>query len=182
LFEHRRESSDSKIREEANSSRILVVFYHARVSCKPARAKEVAVTGYEYDLTREDLRSKIAIPFIKKEQFFCGGAVILPDLVSELKFSETQQTSQDLVPFIEARRRMRNVVVFSDPAKAVLSEGKDVTREILDEAKAYVAREEMPAAVEAEEIKSDRIFIVHGHDERAVDQTEILGVCPSIQP
>ena len=54
---------------------------------------------------------------------------------------------------------------------AVVSEGKDVTREILDEATHYGNGRELP---QADEVKSDRVFIVHGHDQTAVDQTEIL--------
>lgn len=127
--------------------------------------------GYENDLSREDLLHKIAVPFIRKEQFFCGGAVIIPDQIAELKFSETQQSSEDLTPLIEARRRMSGVLVLSSPKMAVVSEGKDVTREILDEAKALPNPGEREPLAEA---KSDRVFIVHGHDQRAVDQTEIL--------
>jgi predicted nucleotide-binding protein len=147
------------------------VFYHARVSCKPTRAKESPLVGYEYDLSREDLLGKIALPFIRKDQFFCGGAVILPEHVIEVKFSETQQTARELVPLIEARRRMHGVISISAPEKSLVSEGRDVTREILDEAVSKLEEGEKPK--QAEE-KSDRVFIVHGHDQRAVDQTEIL--------
>jgi predicted nucleotide-binding protein len=147
------------------------VFYHARVSCKPARAKESPLVGYEYDLSREDLVCKIALPFIRKDQFFCGGAVILPEQVTEVKFSETQQSVKELVPLIEARRRMHGILTIASAEKSVVSEGRDVTREVLDEA--FSTRTEGETPKQPEE-KSDRVFIVHGHDQRAVDQTEIL--------
>jgi predicted nucleotide-binding protein len=147
------------------------VFYHARVTCNPARAKETPPVGFEYDLSKEDLLNKIAIPFIRKDQFFCGGTVILPDRVLELRFNVTQQPSQELAPLIEARRRMHGIMSGSPALNAVVSEGKNVTREILNEAEARRNGEESPRDVA---VKSDRVFIVHGHDQRAVDQTEIL--------
>jgi predicted nucleotide-binding protein len=162
---------DRKCIDLSESKYNELVFYHARVTCKPARAKEAALVGYEYDLSREDLLCKIAIPFIRKEQFFCGGVIIIPDQVAELKFGETQQSSEELAPFIAARWRMSGVVIFSPPQQAVVSEGKDVTRAILDEANAKQnGGEPKPGPV----VRSDRVFIVHGHDQRAVDQTEIL--------
>ena len=42
-----------------NRSTINLVFYHAKVTCKPARAKEVALVGYEYDLSREDTQTML---------------------------------------------------------------------------------------------------------------------------
>lgn len=147
------------------------MFYHARVSCKPARAKESPLVAYEYDLSREYLLRNIALPFIRKDQFFCGGAVILPEHVTEVKFSETQQTVQELVPLIEARRRMHGIISISAPEKSVVSDGRDVTREVLDEA---VSKRDEGKKPEQVGEKSDRVFIVHGHDQRAVDQTELL--------
>jgi predicted nucleotide-binding protein len=76
---------------------------------------------------------------------------------------------------------MHGVISISSPDKSVVSEGRDVTREILDEA--VSKRDEGEQPKQAEE-KSDRVFIVHGHDQRAVDQTEILvhrfGLTPTI--
>ena len=152
-----------------------MVFYHARVNCKTTKVKEVPLVGFENDLSKEDLLNKIAKPFIRGEQFFCGGAVIFPEKVAELRFSVTQQTSEELAPLIYARRRMHGVISATPAERTVVSEGKDVTREILDEAKEQVAREATsPAAAVAEDMKSDRVFVVHGRDQLAVDQTELL--------
>lgn len=66
---------------------------------------------------------------------------------------------------------MHGIIVLSSALKEVVSEGKDVTREILDEAISQTHAMASPKVVES---KSDRVFIVHGHDQEAVDQTEIL--------
>ena len=146
------------------------VFYHARVILKPERAKDNPVLAYELDMTREDLMAKIARPFVGGKQFFCGGVVVHPSRVQEVRFSETQQSSTELAPFIVARNRSHNILSLEPPEHQVIWEGVDRTRAIIDEA----------GVPEVEDVTAnprgpnDRVFIVHGHDQRAVDQTEIL--------
>ncbi|HET9183639.1 MAG TPA: nucleotide-binding protein [Candidatus Angelobacter sp.] len=145
------------------------MFYHARVVSKPQRAKESAQVASEHDLTSEDLLTKIALPFVRGIQFFCGGAVVHPSQVQEVRFSRTHQSARDLAPFILARRKMYAVASFASPETDVIWEGENITRQVLDEAARF-----MTDSVEIRQKKSDRVFIVHGHDENAVDQTELL--------
>lgn len=148
----------------------VAVFYHARVIIKPERVKDSTKLAFEYDLSIDDLLHKIVVPFVQQKQFFCGGVVVVPSKVQEVRFNRTEQSSRDLAPMIEARRRMHpNVLVFSPPEYEVVWEGDDITRELLDQAHQLARGGQMKAAKQ-----SDRIFIVHGHDETAVDQTEIL--------
>jgi predicted nucleotide-binding protein len=147
------------------------VFYHARIVCKPERAKDSAQSATELDMTSDDLLSKIARPFVEHKQFICGGMVVTSDRVQQVRFSKTEQSSKELAPFIEARRRMNGVVVFSPAENDVIWEGEDITREILETAE---QRHEHRNATVKTMTKSDRVFVVHGHDEAAVDQTEIL--------
>lgn len=144
------------------------MFYHARVKLKPERAKESAKYAYETDITREDLLAKIAVPFIQGKQFFCGGTVIQPSRVEEVKFNQTAQSSKDLVPFMVARARASGFISVIS-SHDVIHEGKDITREVLNEVKGIAETDVLP-----EPRRSDRVFIVHGHDNQAVDQTELL--------
>lgn len=121
-------------------------------------------------MTRDDLVAKIARPFVENKQFLCGGVIVSPARVHELRFNETQQSSTELAPFIEARRRSHNIVSFGPPEREVIWEGKDITREIMDE----LSRPTLRQAETNPRVPSDRVFVVHGHDERAVDQTELL--------
>jgi predicted nucleotide-binding protein len=154
----------------ANAAIIIDVFYHARVISKSERAKEAPKIAFEPDLTREDLLDKIALPFTQGKQFFCGGVVVHPSKVDEVKFSQTQQSSRDLIPFINARRLTSGVITLHPPEWEVIWEGEDITRAILDEAKSVSETDQGIAAP----TRSDRVFVVHGHDNQAVDQTEIL--------
>ncbi len=145
------------------------VFFHARVKMKPERAKEPVKFAYEMDMTHsESMLAKIAGPFINGKQFFCGGTVIQPSRVEEVKFNQTEQSSKDLLPFLYARARNSGVISVVSERDAI-HEGTDITREILDEVKGF---EE--AQVLSPRQLSDRVFIVHGHDDQAVDQAELL--------
>jgi hypothetical protein len=147
----------------------MAVFYHARIVSKPDHARGAVRVASENDLTREDILLKIAVPLVQKKQFFCGGAVINPDKVQETRFSRTRQSSKELEPLINARQKMYSNISFLPPESDMIWEGEDVTREILDEAGRF-SKSGMPEV----ERKTDRIFVVHGHDDRAVDQTELL--------
>ena len=146
------------------------VFYHARLTLKPERAKDSPKLAFELDITREDLLTKIARPILEKQEFICGGVIVIPSRVAEVRFSETEQSSRDLAPFINARRRTHGVVSVSPPEWEVIWEGTDITRTILDEARSH----NTPEATKRPRVASDRVFVVHGHDQRAVDQTELL--------
>jgi predicted nucleotide-binding protein len=144
------------------------VFYHAQVKLKPERAKESAKFAYETDLSREDLIAKIAAPFLHGKQFFCGGTVIQPSKVEGVKFNQTGQSSKELMPFMTARARAGGSIMRVTP-RDVIYEGQDITREVLDEVKDVAETD-----VLTERKQSDRVFVVHGHDNQAVDQTELL--------
>ena len=121
-------------------------------------------------MTREDALSRIARPFLEGKQFICGGVIANQSRVQEIRFSQTQQSSKELAPFINARRRSNNIVAFSPAEYEVIWEGEDITRAILDEADSS----KTATSTESRAKLSDRVFVVHGHDQPAVDQTEIL--------
>lgn len=147
------------------------MFFHARITLKPERAKEPEKIAFEADLTRDDLLNKIAIPFTRGRQFFCGGVVVHVSRVEEVRFNQTEQSSSELVPLIRARRMRAQIPSFHPTEWEVAWEGHDITRQILDEARIEPVTETKPATAAA---RSDRVFIVHGHDLQAVDQTELL--------
>lgn len=121
-------------------------------------------------MSSDALLNNIAVPFLERRQFFCGGAVVDPSKVAEVRFTVTQQSSRDLAPFIDARRRARGNFSTLAPEREVIWEGEDVTRETLDKAEKLAKAGEKAKS----HGKSKRIFVVHGHDRAAVDQTELL--------
>lgn len=149
------------------------MFYHARVTIKPERAKESSKIAFEADMNRDDLLTKLALPFVQGKQFFCGGVVVHPSKVAEVKFNVTQQTSAELLPMLRAKRANSGVISASPVVWGVIWDGRDITREILDEAGNQPTRKVLIEHDEPSSI-SDRVFVVHGRDSQAVDQTELL--------
>jgi len=150
------------------------VFYHARIELKAKRAKEPNKVAREFDVTREDLLEKIVAPFVEGRKFYCGGVVIQPTEVEKLKFSETDRNSTESAPMILARRRASGVLTSKPGQWEMIREGRDVTRELLDEINSrsdLLSAPKLDGAVMRE--KSNRVFIVHGHDQNAVDHTEV---------
>ena len=151
------------------------MFYHAKVTLKPEKGKGAEKIAFEPDLTRDDLIEKIALPFTREERFFCGGVIVQPSRVEAVKFNQTEQSAHDLWNLLSARA-VASGLLWVPQLSDVSSEGSDITREVLEEAKnatiptlAAVAQ-----TVPASAMKSNRVFVVHGHDRSAVDQTEIL--------
>lgn len=126
-------------------------------------------------MTREAVLTNMAFPFAKGEQFFCGGVIVNPARVEEVRFSETSQSAGDLLPLIRARSLASGIISVVQDWQ-VIFEGKDITREILDEATRSAAspQSNSSSVPNAKQERSDRVFIVHGHDTQTLDQTEIL--------
>ena len=149
------------------------MFYHARLTLKPEDKKSSPKDAWELDLTREDLFTKIAVPYLEGQTFFCGGKVVEPKRVQDLHFNETTQSSKELLPFIRAERRNSNVVVFIPDEWEVTTKGTDITRDVLDEAKNRLMKRNSEQG-DRRPTLNNRIFVVHGHDIAAVDQIELL--------
>src|SRR5262249_10516118 len=115
---------------------------------------------------------KIVGPFLRSETFFCGGTVVDPKKVTDLHFNETTQPSSELLPFIRAEHRAKGLFIASEMELVTLT-GKDITRKALDEGREALAKSAIDAPRHAA-VSTNRVFVVHGHDIAALDQTEIL--------
>ena len=152
--------------------------YHAAVTLNDSKGK-YSDTAYEIDVTREFLVEKIAAAYLKGSRFFVGGHVCEPRQVTALKFMQTNQSFQELVPFIRAERARSNLITAVPDAAYLSDKAKDITREILDEAEASVSTETIPSRSGG---TSNKIFVVYGHDTQALDQTEILLLRWGLEP
>jgi hypothetical protein len=87
---------------------------------------------YELDLTREFLLRYIVEPYLKNEEFFCGGTRIDPSEIEKIKISETEKPSKELIP--EARPKYTSLLsMFSQLSdeEITMREGMDVTRQLI---------------------------------------------------
>ena len=147
------------------------MYYHARITIKPEKPKGSPSDCLELDLSHEDLLGKIVLPFLRGATFFCGGTVVDPRRVNDLRFNETTQPSAELLPFIRAENRAKGYVSWVHDKWYVADKGTDVTRKALDEGQQMVSVE---PAKNVNRALTDKVFLVHGHDVAALDQTEML--------
>lgn len=150
------------------------MYCHARIELKAKRAKEPKKVAIELDLSREDLLNKIAAPYSSSRRFILGGVPINPDEVEEVLFSETESNSAAIMASLRVRNLSRNIVSTVN-SHSVVRAGTNITRSVLEDAEKITIRDtvnEDPASVQSQ--RSNRVFIVHGHDQMAVEQTENL--------
>lgn len=147
------------------------MYYHARITVKPDTTKRSPLNCLELDLSHEDLLEKMVLPFLRAETFFCGGTVVESKRVSDLRFSETTQPSAELLPFIRAEMKAKGYTSWIQDKWYVTDKGTDITCKMLDEGKQAVSVE---AVKNVQPAITDKVFLVHGHDISALDQTEVL--------
>src|SRR6266542_5324751 len=159
---------------------MLRMHYHASVTQKEDGRKGSYDSAYEVDSTRERLVDKMAIPYLRGERFFVGGTVCDPKRVTTLRFVQTHQSFPELVPFIRAERSRSSVVTFQPDEAYVFDKGEDITRSIMDEAEASIIPK--PAHRDSQNSGGRKVFLVHGHDTVALDQTEVLLLRWGLEP
>jgi predicted nucleotide-binding protein len=150
------------------------VYYHARIQLKSKRAKEPKKVAVEVDLTRENLLNKIVVPYVNNQRFFLGGVQIEPSEVDEVLFGETEGNATQEIASIQARQRASGYIGVIN-FHSVVRAGRNITRILIEEASSLATADKSnEVSASARKHLSDKVFIVHGHDQRALEQTEIL--------
>lgn len=150
------------------------MYYHVKLVLK-AEGKDRRKVVSEWDLTWAQLIERMAYPSVQSQPFFCGGFLVKPSRIEKIQFGETDERAEDSLKKAETWRIASGVlgVVHSD----VFSVARDVTREALEEVSPDKLLNEGSGRSGSEaaiKMKSEHVFVVHGHDHKAVDQTEIL--------
>lgn len=117
---------------------------------------------YETDLNKETLLSQIIEPYFSGKDFHIGGHRTNQKRIKTIRIAKTDQDSSHYRA--EMEKRGRGVLV-DDRYYLVYEIGEDVTRQFLVQKEI----EEKPREVEEARF-SNRIFIVHGHDELPKEQ------------
>jgi hypothetical protein len=79
-------------------------YYHAQIVLKDQKADDL----FEYDLSEEYARGKIAKAYISGVPFFFGGASVRPDSVQRLRIVKTDKTAEEVASAaVQAYRRNR---------------------------------------------------------------------------
>lgn len=122
---------------------------------------------YINDLDSETLFTNILIPFSQGNQFIFDGYMILPSKIKRLKIVKTSAPSKDYIDRHYASMSNSGITDLATiPSSIPISEGVDVTNEVLEEAKSKISQP--TAKTKKRKNKSEEImrnmFVVHGHD------------------
>lgn len=150
------------------------MFYHVLIETNEKIGKSKTNKQiFEIDRTdKELLLSDVIIPFVKKEDFQFNGYFINAKDVVRLMVKTTEKSARELSQY-ENEHMPAGILMYVSPQDIFGYDKytKDITKEILDEAK-KVRHVEVVPVVNKDMPTPDKtkVFIVHGHDKGAKEE------------
>lgn len=137
----------------------------------------------EYDIdSKEVVINDYLKPYLNKEAFFIDGVKLNQDRVDKIVISEATSRIDGLVNAFKIKHRGSGVVLFAKRENVAQNESfvSIVTKQLLEEAKEILKI----ASSNNDCIKSNKVFVVYGHDEitqlKVTDFVQKLGLSPVI--
>ena len=139
-------------------------FYHVRITLKSNRTFDEV----KLDLTRGTLIERFIKPYESGHPIITSGKTIDVLDIERLKINKTRDSSATLLPIIRARRKAsKSIALGISDEWYVTDEGVDVTDDLIKGSPCY--KKEVIKMIGSKSNlqiqNSDKIFIVHGHDE-----------------
>lgn len=150
------------------------MFYHVLIETNEKVGKSKTNKQiFEIDRTdKELLLSDIIIPFVKKEEFQFNGYFINTKDVVRLMVKTTEKSARELSQY-ENDNMPAGIFMYVSPQDIFSYDKytKDITKEILDEAKKIKPVEITPVVNRnIHTTDKTKVFIVHGHDKGAKEE------------
>jgi predicted nucleotide-binding protein len=147
-----------------DSSRILGVPYHVRITSRdPLRRSQDALA---LDKDAAWIEEHIAAPRREGRDIFIDGRVSSWDSIDEIHITETEQTSDQLLPEIRARRQRDGISVPIPDRWYVARDGQEVTELLISGPPGTGPRPDpSKATIFAEDRKA--VMVIYGHDKQA---------------
>ena len=144
-------------------SYLILMPYHVRITSKdPQRRSRDALA---LDKDERWIDEYIVTPRRRGRNIFIDGQVFSWDDVDEIHISHTDQTSQELIPQINARRRREGVFSFAPDEWFVAYEGREVTEQFISGSPGE------PQSVVGDDpdrpVNRKAIMVICGHDKEA---------------
>lgn len=165
----------------------MQMYYQVLIEARENMGKSKATKEItELDIVHKNqIIEDVLVPYLKNEQFSVNGYILNKSDIVRLKVMVTEQSASELSRY-ENNNMPIGVIMYVSP-QDILGYDRyitDITKKLLDEAKKAIISED--TKVRDNEIKKDKtkVFIVHGHDELAVEQAssfvKTLGLEPII--
>lgn len=153
------------------------MYYQVQIETTEKEGKDKHNKEYfELDKTSKDeIIESIIIPFLKGEQFQFDGYFITKNDVKRLVIKTTEKTTKELSKY-ENDNMPSGIIMFISDEMIVSYDQytKDITKEILAEAKELIAQPKKVNLEVSSKRNTDRmfteVFIVHGRDELAKNE------------
>ena len=145
--------------EEAN------MCYHVLISRKSEKHKWPAV---RLDLTRENLEQQFVRPYLEGKPIVIRGATIPPDDVDSVRITQTEQSSNELRPIVQAETPNGPERHFDSIPCRIAQKGKDVTDEFITEPQGSRGQPD-PRFKDDTRIDRTAVFVVFGRNLAARD-------------
>tara|TARA_R110000764_G_scaffold14092_2_gene40440 strand:- start:286 stop:1116 length:831 start_codon:yes stop_codon:yes gene_type:complete len=143
------------------------MYYHVIV--KPKSDKFYG--EYKTDLTKEQLISRFIEPYEQGMPIVINGKTVQPDDLERIKISESERTIESFIPQIRAEHQNSSVAIIGGPSYThqAIGRAKDVTDDFIEGAVGYKKALVKSQSTDQKMVRSqsNRVFIVHGHDESA---------------
>ncbi len=139
-------------------------YYHVRITLKSDRISDEV----KLDLTKDTLIKRFIEPYESGYPIITSGKTIDVLDIERLKINRTNSPSKTLIPIIRDRRKAsKSLVLGISNEWYVTGEGEDVTDDFIRGSPGYKMEtlRMIDSTSDLQIQKSDKIFIVHGHDE-----------------
>lgn len=135
------------------------MYYHVRITQKSHRVTD----ELKLDLSEEKLRNQFIAPYENGENIIVNGKTISSDDIERIKINKTDVSSAKLIPIIRAKMTQKAAATLLPNEWYVTKEGEDVTDDFIKGEPGY-KKKKLGEKMEEVEPESNKIFIVHGHD------------------
>lgn len=154
------------------SKRTKNVVSHCYIK-KSVKANKASTTETKTDLTKEQLIARFIEPYELGNPITVNGTTIQPSEIERITVKESANLIESYVPAIEAENDRIGFISFGvSSVEQAVWQAKDVTDEFVTGPvghKKELSQKKQPASPVNK--GSDKVFIVHGHDEGAKTKT-----------
>lgn len=144
------------------------MFYHVRITQKSNRTHDEV----KLDLSKERLFSQFIEPYENGNPIIINGKTIALEDLERIRITETDKDSSKILPEVRYERQQSNVIIFISDEWYVADKGRDITDELIKGPPGYKKTKKKNKDKEID--KSNKVFIVHGHDQALKSDLEIF--------
>ena len=145
-----------------------MLYYHVCITPKSDQKSNRSDDIVKLDLSKEDLESRILIPYRKGLPITLRGQTVSPDAIKLICINRTEQDSKYLRPIVEAERSQSAIIGGPSIEWHIARKGEDVTDDFITDPPGGERDADSPDEQQRRPAADARdVFVVHGRNEKA---------------